>query len=123
MSEASEYIAGLVEFGKHDYADLSSVELEEVALLIYKEASNEVRLDLILDSYNRPDFFSLLFPFLNGFNPEKADNFKKQAKECLIETTEMQVKEMLHYAIDDLEENNRLQQQDSEYVDFKEGAL
>lgn len=123
MSEASEYVANLVEFGKHDYADLGSVELEEVALLIYKEAKDVERQDLIMDSKNVTDFFSLLFPAINDFNPGKVENFKKQAKKCLVEMTEMRVKELLHFAIDDLEENNRLQQQDSEYVEFKERNL
>lgn len=124
MSEASEYIADLVEFGKHDYADLSSVELGEVATLMYLAASNEERRDMILDSRGSEDFFSLLAPVvLDTCDMDYALALSEQAIKCLIETTEMRTKEMLRFAVDDLEENNRLQQQDSEYVEFKESDL
>jgi len=123
MSEASEYVADLVEFGKHDYADLSSVELEEISLIIYKEVSDEARQTLIMDSQEVTDLFSLLLPVLDGFNPDAVDKFKEQAKRCLIEMNEGIVREMIAFEVDSLEENNRLRQQDSEYVDFKESQL
>lgn len=123
MSETSEYIADLVEFGKHDYDDLNSVELGEIALLIYKEASNEERKDMILDSWGADDFFSLLFPFLNNVDQQKTDNFKVHAKVCLIEMSVQRTKELIMYEVDNLEENNRLRQQDSDYDQHRENQL
>lgn len=123
MSEASEYIADLVEFGNRDYTDLSIGELEEIALLIYKEASNEDRKDMILDSLGSDDFFSLLFPFLDEVDERKADNFKRHSIKCLVEMTKRDVELQFSYEVDCLEENNRLRQQDSDYVELKECDL
>ena len=120
MSEAEEYIAELVDYGKRDYADLCSVEIEEVALLIYKEASNADRVDMILESRSVNDFFSLLFPFLDKHESSKIDSFKSQAIECLIETSELQIIELLRYAVEEIEENKRLKQDDNEYHEWKE---
>ena len=122
MNGAYQLVFDLVSSGQVSFEDLTDVDMHDVVLALYKEASTTEQEDWLLE----PPLSDLCAAVELVLARDCADSYEELAlvvKERLFKASSYKARKLFEYVIDNMEENDQLCQQDSDYTEYVEGQL
>ena len=122
MSEAYQLVFDLVSVGQVDYDALHFIDKVEVVAHIYNEGSSQERSQWLFD-YDMEEAIDCVGSMLLRDNKESYEEFAECIKKIMVEAFAFKARKLFEYIVDNMEENDELCNQDSDYTQSIEMQL